>query len=267
MDLQLTGKTALVTGSSAGIGEAIAKRLAKEGVKVVVHGRNRERTDGVVRAITEAGGIAKSAIGDVSTDAGATSVLEQAREAFDHIDIVVNNAGVFNGTDWESITPEAFNDIYNTNVTSVLRLVQGTVEPMKQRGWGRFVQIASVVGVSPFPNVPDYNATKAAMINLSVSLTKSLAGTGVTSNTISPGPIRTPALESFFGAFAEEQGWGSTWEEIEPKAVEHLVPNPTGRVGTPEEIADAVAFLVSPLAGYINGTNLRVDGGFVPSVN
>ncbi|MEM7228087.1 MAG: SDR family NAD(P)-dependent oxidoreductase [Planctomycetota bacterium] len=266
MDLELKGKRALVTGSSSGIGEQVAQRLAEEGASVIVHGRNRERAEAVAARITDAGGSAAVAIGDLATDADASAVIDQAVNAFGGLDIVVNNAGVFNETDWDT-SPDTWNDIYNTNVTSMVRVIQGTLPELKKNGWGRFVQIASGVGSAPFPSAPDYNATKAANINMTVSLAKTLAGTNVTANAVSPGPIKTPALEKFFRGFADQMGWGDDWDTIEAKAVEQFVPNPTGRVGRPEEIADTVAFLSSPRADYINGANIRVDGGFVPSVN
>jgi len=268
MDLKLNGKVALVTGSSAGIGEAIAERLAQEGAGVIVHGRNRERAQAVAERITRAGGRAKVAIGDLATDAGAASVIKEALAAFGGVDIVVNNAGGYEATDWASATPDKWAEVYNQNVLSMVRVIQGTLEHVKSRGWGRFIQLGSAVGSAPFPGMPDYNVTKAANINMTVSLAKALAGTNVTANTVSPGPVRTPGLEGFFAAVAQQMGVSGTFEQIEPTVIKNAMPSVlVGRAGRPEEIADAVAFLASPRADYITGANLRVDGGFVPAVN
>ncbi len=268
MDLQLAGKSALVTGSSAGIGEAIARRLAEEGARVVVHGRNRERAEAVARSIVDAGGQAKVAIGDLSTDEGAASAIEQALGAFGGLDIVVNNAGGYETTDWAGATPEKWADGYNQNVLSMVRVIRGTLAHLRGKGWGRYIQISSGIYNNPFSGMPDYAATKAANATMTVSLSKEFAGTGVTVNTISPGPVRTPGLEVFFGQVAQSMGLSGSFEEIEAKVLAAVMPTViVGRAGRPEEIADAAAFLASPRADYITGTNLRVDGGFVSTIN
>lgn len=269
MDLQLSGKRALVTGSSSGIGEAIAERLASEGASVVVHGRSRERAEGVAERINGAGGRAVVAIGDLSDDSEADALVAAALGAFGGLEIVVNNAGGIEPTDWEHASPGAWAEIYNRNVISMVRVIRGTLEAVKAGGWGRFIQIGSCVGAAPFAGVPDYSVTKAANANMSVSLSKALAGTGVTANTVSPGPIRTPGAEAMFMSFASSSGIpGETFEEIERPLIEAMFGSiPAERVGLPREVADAVAFLASPLAGYINGADLRIDGGYVGAVN
>ena len=267
MDLQLNGKTALITGSSAGIGEAIAVRLAEEGARVIIHGRNEARAQAVAKKITDAGGQARVAIGDLGDDTQAAAALEQAINAFDGLDIVVNNAGGYDGTDWSADTKQ-WGDIYNQNVLSMVRVINATRDHLKGRGWGRFIQIASVVGSAPWAGTPDYNATKAANLNMTVGLSKDLAGTGVTVNSVSPGPVRTPGLEEFFQGVAGQMGISGSFEEIEPQIVGTLMPQiGSKRTALPGEIADAVAFLASPRADYITGANLRVDGGFVAAVN
>jgi len=268
MDLELNGKTALITGSSAGIGEAIARRLATEGANVIVHGRNAERAEKVAASIRDAGGQAKVALGDLSTDAGADAAIEQTLAAFGSLDIVVNNAGGFDATDWENTPADQWADIYNQNVVSMARVIRGTIAHVRGRGWGRFIQIASGIYANPFAGSPDYAATKAANVTMTVSLAKELAGTGVTANTVSPGPVHTPALEAYFGDFAKAMGIEGRFEEFAPKVLDAAMPHLlVKRIGEPEEIADAVAFLASPRANYITAANLRVDGGYVPTIN
>jgi 3-oxoacyl-[acyl-carrier protein] reductase len=268
MDLQIAGKRAVVTGSSSGIGEAIAKVLAAEGASVVVHGRREAEAHRVAAEIASAGGKAVVAIGDLSTDAGADAVARAANKAFGGADILVNNAGAFPNVPWLESTAEQWTDIYNQNVGSMVRLITRLVPGMKERGWGRVISIASVVGTMPFAIGASYAATKSANINLAVSLAKDLAGTGVTSNAVSPGMVVTPGVEEWLKGLAPQFGLpADDLPALEQFAAKNMVPNPSARLGRPEDIAAAVAFLASPLAGYINGTNLRVDGGTVPTVN
>jgi 3-oxoacyl-[acyl-carrier protein] reductase len=267
MDLQLNGKRALVTGSSSGIGEAIAKLLAAEGAAVVVQGRREAEVNRVTEEIVAAGGKAAVATGDLADDAAADQVARVSLAAFGGIDILVNNAGAFPPGDWRTENAASlWTDLYNQNVASMVRVIQRLVPQMRERGWGRVINLASIVADQPPANGPHYHATKAANLNLSASLAKDLANTGVTSNAVSPGIIFTPATEGWFRAWAEKFGWGGDIEAIKRLAIERVIPNPSGRVGVPEDIAYAVAFLASPHASFINGANIRVDGGANPTV-
>jgi 3-oxoacyl-[acyl-carrier protein] reductase len=149
----------------------------------------------------------------------------------------------------------------------MVRMIRLLVPQMRQLGWGRIIQLSSVAGVQPLAALPDYNATKAAVINMTVSLAKELANTGVTVNTVTPGPIMTSGWIEWVRGIAKARGWGEDMAQIERRIVQEVLPNSVGRVGRVEDIANAVAFLASPLAGFINGANLRVDGGGVQSVN
>ena len=206
MNLQLENKRALVTGSSSGIGEAIAKTLAAEGAAVVVHGRDEGRTRRVADEIAGSGGRVAIAIGDLSSDAEAERVADAARAAFDSIDILVNNAGVFHVRGWWDTTPAQWIEIYNQNVAGSVRLIQTLAPSMRERGWGRIIQISSGMGLLPSPQMADYAATKIVNILTTVSLSLELADSGVTVNTVSPGPISTPGSDDFFSTMAHRQG-------------------------------------------------------------
>ncbi|AWW35931.1 short-chain dehydrogenase [Streptomyces sp. AS58] len=258
MDLNLTGRRALVTGSSSGLGEAIARLLAAEGAEVVVHGRDETRT----RKVADEIGAVAVAIGDLATDEGADSVAAAAGE----VDILVNNAGSYEHVGWAEATPEAWARTYEVNVVSGVRMIQRLVPGMRGRGWGRVIQIGGGLASQPIATLPHYNASLAARHNLAVSLARELAGTGVTSNVVAPGAVLVDAVQELVTAIAPERGWGESWEEIERNASHDFVPNDIGRFGRPVEIAGAVAYLASPYADYISGATIRVDGGTIRSV-
>jgi 3-oxoacyl-[acyl-carrier protein] reductase len=268
MDLQLTGRRALVTGSSSGIGEAIARMLAEEGCKVVVHGRNRERAEKVAADIKAAG----VAIGDLSTDAGAAAVHEEARKALGgNIEILVNNAGGSStGNTTKSpadIKPEDWISNYHANALSSVRLCQFSVPDMKAAKFGRIINVSSAVAVQPNNLGADYSGAKAALNNFTVSLAGSLKGAGITVNTVSPGVIAVDGLIRF-----GRKKYGDDNMTIE-QVTERLVADkafdlpPAGRLGIPEDLALVICTLASPRSGFVTGANYRVDGGQVRSVN
>ncbi|MCS3799514.1 SDR family NAD(P)-dependent oxidoreductase [Niastella sp. OAS944] len=262
MDLKLKGKRALVTGSSSGLGEAIAKMLAAEGAAVVIHGRNTTRAEQVAESILKKGGSAHTAIGDLATDEGADIVAKAALQHGD-IDILVNNAGATSHKTWSDVTTQDWMDMYNQNVVAYVRMIQRIVPQMKTLGWGRVIHIGGGLGIQPIKEQPHYNATLAARHNMSVSLARQLKDTGITSNVVSPGAIMNPMVEQWLLNAAPKFGWGTELEEIKYRAVQDLIPNDTGRFGRPEEIAAAVAYLTGPYADYISGALIRVDGGTI----
>ncbi len=264
MDLKLAGKRTLVTGSSSGLGEAIVKRLAAEGAAVVVHGRNESRANAVAEAICREGGRAEVAIGDLLTDAGADGVASAAL-ANGPIDILVNNAGVLPRQSWMEATAELWQETYNNNVISAVRMIQRLVPQMRERHWGRVIQIGGGLAQQPQAAGPQYSATLAARHNLAVSLARELKDSGVTSNVVAPGAILTEQNRPMLAHMAQTQNLGESWDEIERRFAQAIAPNDVGRFGRPEEIAAAVAYLASPLADYISGATIRVDGGTIRS--
>ncbi len=264
MDLQLHGKRVMVTGSTSGIGEGIAKGFAKEGATVIVNGRREAEANRVVAEINATGGKAITAVGDLSTDTGVDGVLKQITDQLGGLDILINNAaGGEHQNDMEA-SATVWLDSYNINVLSMVRLVQKVLPGMKEQGWGRIVNISSAAAVQPSPGMGVYSTTKAAVNNLTVTLAQSMDNDNITINTVSPGAIITPAMVQM----AEEQGMATTWDEAET-AFATMMPSsfPFKRMGKIDEIANVVMFLASPLASYVHGANFRVDGGYVPTVN
>lgn len=262
MDLRLKGKRALVTGSTAGIGEEAAKSLAREGASVIIQGRREKEAQRVAQEIGQRGGKAEIFIGDLSTDAGAEGLSR-----YKDIDIVINNAGAYFQDSWDTPDPQQWLDIYNNNVASMIRVIKHLLPPMKQRKWGRFIQLASCVAFNPKATMAAYSSTKSANANLTVSLAQALAGTGITANSVSPGPILTPTLEEKIRAMGKEKGWGTDPKELECHFVNDFLPNSIGRMGRPEEVGDLIAYLASPLTDFISGANFRIDGDTSHTIN
>ena len=267
MNTGLNGKRALVTGSSSGLGAAMARALADEGVSVVVHGRRREAVETVRGELAAAGHSVAAAFGDLTDDALADSVAAQAHAAFGGIDILVNNAGAaVPVAGWFEGSPSHWIDLYDQNIASAVRMVQRLVPAMKQRRWGRVINLSSIVSDLANPFVPHYCATKAAMRNLTVSLARELVECGITVNSVSPGLIRTPATEPWMREWAQRNQWGDDWAGIERNIATHVEPNPLRRTGRPEEVAAVVVFLASEPAAFVNGSDVRVDGGANPTL-
>lgn len=267
MDLQLTGRRAFVTGSSSGIGQAIAEMLAREGCQVVVHGRNRERAEQVAAGINAAG----IAIGELSTDEGAAAVHAEAADALGgNIEILVNNAGgssTGNTTKAPAdISADDFISNYHANMLSSVRLCQLAIPDMVTAGFGRIINVSSAVAIQPNNLGADYSGAKAALNNFTASLAGSLKGTGITVNTVTPGVIMVDGLIRFARArFGDPD---MSIEEITRRLADAKVFElPTvGRVGMPAEVAMVACMLASPAQGYVTGSNYRVDGGQIRTV-
>lgn len=260
MKLDLTGKTALVTGSNRNTGEIIAQSLAASGAKVVFHGNEH---DGSAASAAEAVSGSYSVEGDIATVAGCDALVEQLKDLDLSVGILVNNYGTATAGNWGSTTTEDWLEIYQKNVLSVVRLVQALVPAMKEKQWGRIVNLGTIGSHRPGKIMPHYYASKGALANLGVSLMQELSNTGITVNTVSPGLIHTPDLEAGYRARAAKKGWGDQWEDILSHILKEEFPNACGRLATREEVADLVVFLCSEQAAFINGQNIRIDGGAI----
>lgn len=261
MELELVGRVALVTGSYRGTGRGIARVLAGEGATVLVHGFELGPAEEVAAAIRAEGGRAIALAGALCDDAGAAQLARDALAAAEPIDVLVNNYGVAEGPGWLDGSSADWHQAWEKNVLSGVRLVRALVPGMVERGFGRVLFVGTIGSARPNARPPHYYAAKAALPNMAVGLAKELAHSGVTVNCVSPGLVATDELRERFLRLGARRGWGTTWEEVEPRVATEWMPNPTGRVGTPEEVGALVAFLASPHARYINGANLRIDGG------
>ena len=262
MDLQLDGRVALVTGSHRGTGEGIARVLAAEGARVLVHGFEPGAGDRVAAEIEAAGGSARAVSGDIRSDEGAAELAAQSGD----VDVLVNNYGVAEGGDWESPTA-AWIDIYQKNVLSGVRLVHALTPGMRERGWGRVVFVGTIGSARPNSRMPHYYASKAALPNLTLSLAKELAGSGVTVNCVSPGIVGTTEIRERFARRVSREEGGEPDDARVDRAILEFMPNPAGVVGRPEDVGHLVAFLASDRARYVNGADLRVDGGAADCVS
>lgn len=267
MDLKLAGRTALITGSHRGTGEGVARVLAREGVTVVIHGFEPDPAESVAAAIRAEGLRAHAVDGDILTDVGAERVAVAARNAVGAVDILVNNYGVAEGGKWLESPTHDWLDMYEKNVLSGVRLVRQLVPAMTEKKWGRVIFVGTVGAARPAARMPHYYAAKAGLTNMAVSLAKELAGTGITVNTVSPGLIATREVRERFTRLAAKRGESTRWEDVQSGIAEHFMPIPAGFVGEVEDVGHLIAFLSSDAARYINGANLRIDGGSADCVN
>jgi NAD(P)-dependent dehydrogenase (short-subunit alcohol dehydrogenase family) len=261
MDLKLTGKLALVTGSTAGIGYAIAAALANEGARVIVNGRSKAAVDAAVSSIKSShGSDVLGFAGDLSTPEAAQALSKQ----FPNIEILVNNLGIFEPKPFEEIPDEDWMRLFDVNVMSGVRLARLCLPAMKSANWGRIIFISSESGLQIPAEMIHYGVTKTAQIALSRGLAEAVAGTGITVNSILPGPTKSRGVVDFVDALAKAQG--KSFDEFEKEFFEKVRPTSLiKRFATPEEVAALVVYVASPLASATTGAALRVDGGVVKS--
>ena len=260
MSSKLEGKAALVTGSTAGIGLAIAEALAAEGAAVIVNGRIQLRVDAAIATIRRSAPHAKlkGVAADLATSAGCESVVGK----FPQVDVLVNNLGIFEPKAFEQIPDTDWMRFFEVNVMSGVRLSRAYLPGMKQRNWGRIVFISSESGVQIPAEMVHYGMTKAAQIAVARGMAETCAGTAVTVNSVLAGPTASEGVTEFVNALAKEQGLSKA--EFEKEFFTSVRPTSLlKRFINPEEIAAAVAFVCSPAASAINGTAFRADGGVV----
>jgi NAD(P)-dependent dehydrogenase (short-subunit alcohol dehydrogenase family) len=261
MDLQLKGKIALISGSTAGIGHAIAASLAREGARVIVNGRTSAAVDAAVAAMkSAAGGDVMGFAGDLSS----ASVAEKLVQQHPQVDILVNNLGIFEVKPFEEISDDEWKRFFDVNVLSGARLARLYLPFMRKRNWGRIIFISSESGLQIPAEMIHYGMTKAAQIAVARGLAEATAGTGITVNSVLPGPTRSRGVGDFVADWAAKSGKSA--QTVEDEFFKSARPTSLiKRFATPEEVAAMVAFVASPLSAATNGAALRVDGGVVKS--
>jgi NAD(P)-dependent dehydrogenase (short-subunit alcohol dehydrogenase family) len=261
MDLKLKGKLALVTGSTAGIGLAIATTLAREGARVIVNGRSKASVDDVVASLTSSTG------GDLDGFAGDLSVASSAEQLVrmhPGVDILVNNLGIFEPKSFEEIPDADWLRFFDVNVLSGVRLARLLLPSMRRANWGRIIFISSESGVQIPSEMIHYGVTKTAQLAVSRGLAEALAGSAITVNSILPGPTRSRGVGEFVDTLTKARGM--SFAAFEREFFEKVRPTSLiKRFAEPEEVASLVAYIASPLASATTGAALRVDGGVIRS--
>jgi NAD(P)-dependent dehydrogenase (short-subunit alcohol dehydrogenase family) len=260
VDIDLTGKTALVTGSTQGIGLAIAGGLANSGAKVSVNGRTPERVE---EAVAKLRGDVIGVAADVSTADGAAELLRRLPD----VDILVNNLGIFGAVPAREITDEQWRAYFEVNVLAAARLIRMYLPGMAERGWGRAIQIASDSALVIPEEMIHYGVSKTALLAVSRGFAKDAGGTGVTVNSVIAGPTHTAGVEDFVYQLLEGDDKSLPWDEAQREFMRKYRPQSLlQRLIEPAEIANMVTYLASPLASATTGGALRVDGGYVDSI-
>jgi NAD(P)-dependent dehydrogenase (short-subunit alcohol dehydrogenase family) len=261
MDLQLKGKRVLVTGSTAGIGFAAARAFAVEGASVVINGRKQDRVDSAIAQIrkSQPGAELTGIAADVSNGAGCAKLIQTAPD----VDILVNNMGIFEPKPFEEIPDEDWLRFFEANVMSGVRLSRHYLPSMRRRNWGRILFVSSESGVQIPVEMIHYGMTKTAQIAIARGLAESVVGTGITVNSILPGPTRSEGVETFVA----QVGGGGDSAAFEAEFFKSVRPSSLlKRFATVEEVASTIVYLCSPLASATTGAAVRADGGVVRAI-
>jgi len=263
LDLKLTGKTALVTGSTAGIGFGIARRLLQEGVSVVINGRTEARINSALDQLRRV--IPDCTVQGCAADFADADAVQHLLDNHDSIDILINNVGIFAPKPFVEITDEEWLHFFEVNVLSGVRLSRHYLPQMLDQNWGRIIFISSESGIQIPAEMVHYGTTKTAQLGVSRGLAQQTAGTNVTVNTVIPGSTRSEGSEKFISDLAQERGLSK--EDVEREFFEKIRPTSLlERFATIDEVATFVTYLASPLAAANNGAALRVDGGTVSTI-
>ena len=261
MDLKLTGKTALVTGSTAGIGFGIAHRLLQEGASVIINGRTEDRINSALNRLRKS--IPDCIVQGFVADFADVTSVQLLLETHKAVDILINNVGIFSPKPFAEITDEEWLYFFEVNVLSGIRLSRHYLPQMLEQNWGRIIFISSESGIQIPAEMVHYGTTKTAQLGVSRGLAQQTAGTNVTA--VIPGSTRSEELEKFISDLAQEHGLSK--EEVERKFFEKVKPTCLlERFATIDEVATFVTYLASPLAAANNGAALRVDGGTLPTI-
>ena len=263
MDLKLTGNTALVTGSTAGIGFGIARRLLQEGASVVINGRTEARINSALDQLRQA--IPDCTVQGCAADFADADAVQHLLDNHDSIDILINNVGIFAPKPFVEITDEEWLHFFEVNVLSGVRLSRHYLPQMLDQNWGRIIFISSEAGIQIPAEMVHYGTTKTAQLGVSRGLAQQTAGTNVTVNTVIPGSTRSEGSEKFISDLAQDRGLSK--EDVEREFFEKIRPTSLlERFATIDEVATFVTYLASPLAAANNGAALRVDGGTVSTI-
>src|SRR5882724_6659991 len=266
MDLELKGKRVLVSGSTAGIGFAIAAALANEGASVVINGRGEKRVADAVEALRSASGARASELRGIAADLGTAAGCELLLRAVPEVDVLVNNLGIFEAKPFGEISDSDWLHIFEVNVLSGVRLSRAYLPGMLARNWGRILFVSSESGLQIPAEMIQYGMTKTAQLAVARGLAELTVGTAVTVNSILPGPTKSEGVADFVSGLAAQQG--KSMAEVERDFFRNTRPSSLlQRFETPEEIATLAVFLASPRASGVNGAALRVDGGVVRTLS